>query len=89
MLAWNADLAFSTLHRGTGLLPVEAENQGKLVVTPKGRSGGAIPARCIALRRAGCAMSNQSGRSRARRRATRPAAQHYDAAVLATIMARA
>lgn len=47
MLAWNTDFAFLyTDIAGTGLLPVEAENQGKLVVTTELGGGEAIPA-CV------------------------------------------
>lgn len=46
MLAWNSDFAFLYADiAGTGLLPVEAENQGKLVVTTEMGGGEAIPAR--------------------------------------------
>jgi len=46
MLAWNTDFAFLYADiAGTGLLPVEAENQGKLVVTTELGGGEAIPAR--------------------------------------------
>jgi ectoine utilization protein EutE len=45
MLAWNTDFAFIYADiAGTGLLPVEAENQGKLVVTTELGGGEAIPA---------------------------------------------
>jgi N-alpha-acetyl-L-2,4-diaminobutyrate deacetylase len=45
MLAWNADFAFLYADiAGTGLLPVEAENQGKLVITTEMGGGEAIPA---------------------------------------------
>jgi N-alpha-acetyl-L-2,4-diaminobutyrate deacetylase len=45
MLAWNTDFAFLyTDIAGAGLLPVEAENQGKLVVTTELGGGEAIPA---------------------------------------------
>ncbi|MSU35934.1 MAG: hypothetical protein EXS36_12690 [Pedosphaera sp.] len=45
MLAWGADFAFLYADiAGTGLLPVEAENQGKLVVTTELGGGEAIPA---------------------------------------------
>ena len=45
MLAWNTDFAFIYADiAGTGLLPVEAENQGKLVVTTEMGGGEAIPA---------------------------------------------
>lgn len=45
MLAWNADFAFLYADiAGTGLLPVEAEKQGKLVVTTEMGGGEAIPA---------------------------------------------
>jgi len=45
MLAWNTDFAFIYADiAGTGLLPVEAENQGKLVVTTELGGGGRVPA---------------------------------------------
>lgn len=45
MLAWNTDFAFLyTDIAGNGLLPVEAENQGKTVVTTELGGGEAIPA---------------------------------------------
>ena len=45
MLAWNADFAFLYADiAGTGLLPVEAENQGKIVVTTEMGGGECIPA---------------------------------------------
>jgi N-alpha-acetyl-L-2,4-diaminobutyrate deacetylase len=45
MLAWNSDFAFLYADiAGTGLLPVEAENQGKLVITTEMGGGEAIPA---------------------------------------------
>lgn len=45
MLAWNADFAFLYADiAGTGLLPVEAENQGKIVVTTEMGGGEAVPA---------------------------------------------
>jgi N-alpha-acetyl-L-2,4-diaminobutyrate deacetylase len=45
MLAWNTDFAFIYADiAGTGLLPVEAENQGKLVVTTELGGGEGIPA---------------------------------------------
>ncbi len=45
MLAWNTDFAFLYADiAGTGLLPVEAENQGKLVITTELGGGEAIPA---------------------------------------------
>src|SRR3954467_14142926 len=45
MLAWNTDFAFIYADiAGTGLLPVEAENQGKLVVTAEMGGGECIPA---------------------------------------------
>jgi N-alpha-acetyl-L-2,4-diaminobutyrate deacetylase len=47
MLAWNTDFAFLYADiAGSGLLPVEAENQGKLVVTTELGGGEAIPA-CV------------------------------------------
>ena len=45
MLAWNSDFSFLYADiAGTGLLPVEAENQGKLVITTEMGGGEAIPA---------------------------------------------
>ena len=45
MLAWNSDFAFLYADiAGTGLLPVEAECQGKLVVTTEMGGGECIPA---------------------------------------------
>ena len=45
MLAWNTDFAFLYSDiAGSGLLPVEAENQGKLVVTTELGGGESIPA---------------------------------------------
>jgi len=45
MLAWNTDFAFLYADiAGTGLLPVEAENQGKTVVTTELGGGECIPA---------------------------------------------
>jgi predicted deacylase len=45
MLAWNADFAFLYADiAGSGLLPVEAENQGKIVVTTEMGGGEMIPA---------------------------------------------
>ena len=45
MLVWNADFAFLYADiAGAGLLPVEAENQGKLVVTTEMGGGEAVPA---------------------------------------------
>jgi N-alpha-acetyl-L-2,4-diaminobutyrate deacetylase len=45
MLAWNTDFCFLYADiAGTGLLPVEAENQGKLMVTTELGGGECIPA---------------------------------------------
>src|SRR5436190_16184136 len=45
MLAWNSDFAFLYADiAGTGLLPAEAESQGKLVVTTELGGGEGIPA---------------------------------------------
>ncbi len=45
MLAWNTDFGFLYADiAGSGLLPVEAENQGKLVVTTELGGGECIPA---------------------------------------------
>ena len=54
MLAWNSDFAFLYADiAGTGLLPVEAENQGKLVVTAEMGGGEAIPAAVHRLTQSG------------------------------------
>jgi N-alpha-acetyl-L-2,4-diaminobutyrate deacetylase len=54
MLAWNSDFAFLYADiAGTGLLPVEAENQGKLVVTTEMGGGEAIPARVHRITQSG------------------------------------
>lgn len=54
MLAWNTDFAFIYADiAGTGLLPVEAENQGKLVVTTELGGGESIPARVHRIAQAG------------------------------------
>src|SRR5262249_57312780 len=45
MQAWNSDHHFLYIDvNGTGLLPVEAENQGKLVITTELGGGGRVPA---------------------------------------------
>ena len=45
MLAWNTDFSFLYADiAGSGLLPVEAENQGKIVITTEMGGGEAIPA---------------------------------------------
>jgi N-alpha-acetyl-L-2,4-diaminobutyrate deacetylase len=45
MQAWNSDFHFLYIDiNGTGLLPVEAENQGKLVITTELGGGGRVPA---------------------------------------------
>jgi N-alpha-acetyl-L-2,4-diaminobutyrate deacetylase len=45
MQAWNSEVHFLYVDvNGTGLLPVEAENQGKLVVTTELGGGGRVPA---------------------------------------------
>jgi predicted deacylase len=54
MLAWNTDFAFIYADiAGTGLLPVEAENQGKLVVTTELGGGEAISARVHRIAQSG------------------------------------
>ena len=54
MLAWNSDFAFFYADiAGTGLLPVEAETQGKLVVTTELGGGEAIPAAVHRLTQSG------------------------------------
>lgn len=53
-LAWNSDFAFLyTDIAGTGLLPVEAERQGKIVITTEMGGGEAIPAAVHALTQSG------------------------------------
>jgi len=45
MLAWNSDFHFLYVDvNGNGLLPVEAENQGKTVITTELGGGGRVPA---------------------------------------------
>src|SRR5204863_1460864 len=45
MQAWNSDLHFLYVDvNGTGLLPVEAEAQGKVVITTELGGGGRVPA---------------------------------------------
>jgi N-alpha-acetyl-L-2,4-diaminobutyrate deacetylase len=45
MQAWNSDHHFLYIDvNGTGLLPVEAENQGKVVITAELGGGGRVPA---------------------------------------------
>ena len=45
MLAWNTDFSFIYADiAGSGLLPVEAENQGKIVITTEMGGGECIPA---------------------------------------------
>ena len=45
MQAWNSDHHFLYIDvNGTGLLPVEAENQGKIVITTELGGGGRVPA---------------------------------------------
>jgi N-alpha-acetyl-L-2,4-diaminobutyrate deacetylase len=45
MLAWNSDFHFLYVDvNGSGLLPVEAENQGKIVITTELGGGGRVPA---------------------------------------------
>jgi N-alpha-acetyl-L-2,4-diaminobutyrate deacetylase len=45
MQAWNSDVHFLYVDvNGTGLLPVEAENQGKVVITTELGGGGRVPA---------------------------------------------
>jgi N-alpha-acetyl-L-2,4-diaminobutyrate deacetylase len=45
MLAWNSDFHYLYVDvNGTGLLPVEAEQQGKIVITTELGGGGRVPA---------------------------------------------
>jgi N-alpha-acetyl-L-2,4-diaminobutyrate deacetylase len=44
MLAWNSDFHFLYVDvNGSGLLPVEAEDQGKVVITTELGGGGRVP----------------------------------------------
>lgn len=53
-LAWNTDFAFLYADiAGTGLLPVEAERQGKIVITTEMGGGEPIPARVHRMCQAG------------------------------------
>jgi N2-acetyl-L-2,4-diaminobutanoate deacetylase len=50
MQAWNSDFHFLYIDvNGTGLLPVEAEGQGKVVITTELGGGGRVPAPVHAL----------------------------------------
>ncbi len=54
MLAWNSDFHFLYADiAGTGLLPVEAENQGRLVITTEMGGGEGIPASVHRLTQSG------------------------------------
>jgi N-alpha-acetyl-L-2,4-diaminobutyrate deacetylase len=54
MLAWNTDFSFLYADiAGNGLLPVEAENQGKVVVTTEMGGGEAVPAQVHQLTQRG------------------------------------
>ena len=54
MMAWNSDFHFLYADiAGTGLLPVEAENQGKLVITTEMGGGEGIPASVHRLTQSG------------------------------------
>ncbi len=51
MLAWNSDFHFLYIDvAGHGLLPVEAESQGKIVVTTELGGGGHVSARTCTAR---------------------------------------
>ena len=53
-LAWNTDFVFVGIEiAGSGLLPVEAENQGKIVITTELGGGESIPAEVHALIQSG------------------------------------
>jgi N-alpha-acetyl-L-2,4-diaminobutyrate deacetylase len=53
-LAWNSDFAFLYADiAGTGLLPVEAENQGKIVITTEMGGGEVVPASVHRLTQSG------------------------------------
>jgi N-alpha-acetyl-L-2,4-diaminobutyrate deacetylase len=54
MLAWNTDFSFLYADiAGSGLLPVEAENQGKIVVTTELGGGEGVPASVHRIAQAG------------------------------------
>jgi predicted deacylase len=54
MLAWNSDFSFLYADiAGTGLLPVEAENQGKIVVTTEMGGGECVPAKVHRITQSG------------------------------------
>ncbi len=54
MLAWNTDFSFLYADiAGSGLLPVEAENQGKIVVTTELGGGEGVPANVHRIAQAG------------------------------------
>ena len=53
-LAWNTDFVFVGIEiAGSGLLPVEAENQGKIVITTELGGGESIPAEVHAIIQSG------------------------------------
>jgi len=80
MLAWNTDFALIYADiAGTGLLPVEAENQGKLVVTTELGGGEAIPAHVHRIAQSGLRnvlihVGVLQGREQTRARLGRPPA---------------
>ena len=72
--AWNTDFAFLYADiAGTGLLPVEAERQGKIVITTEMGGGEIVPAaRASAHARAGCATCWSTSACCAGKEKTRP-----------------
>ena len=77
MQAWNSDFHFLYIDvNGTGLLPVEAENQGKVVITTELGGGGRVPAPVHELAWSGLderAAPRRRARGRGRARARPPA----------------
>ena len=72
MLAWNSDFHFLYVDvNGNGLLPVEAENQGKVVITTELGGGGRVPAPRARARRGAasrtCCATSACSRARSRR----------------------
>ena len=71
MQAWNSDYHFLYIDvNGTGLLPVEAEDQGKLVITTELGGGGRVPPPCTSSPGAAsrtCCDTSACSRARCRR----------------------
>ena len=79
-LAWNTDFVFVGIEiAGSGLLPVEAENQGKIVITTELGGGESIPAEVHALIQSGLrnVLTHCGGRNPASSKETSPSAREW------------